>query len=212
MATTQVETPPAKPTLGRKIARVALYLGIALVVFVGGVLAIAATKSDDLHVERSALISASPSVVFAIITDLHRWSEWSPYDKYDPNMKKTIKGAESGTGAIYEWNGNDNVGEGRLTIAEARPNELVAMKLEFIRPFEGLNDVKYKIEPTEGGSRVSWIMDGKMNYFCKVMSVFISMEKMCGADFEAGLANLNNVAKADEAKAQKSESESEKTL
>src|SRR5688500_17285242 len=108
MSTTQVETRPTKVTFGRKVARVALYLGIALVVFVGGVLAIAATKPDALHVERNALISASPDVVFAIINDLSRWSEWSPYNKYDPSMKKTFKGPDAGAGASFAWNGNDN--------------------------------------------------------------------------------------------------------
>lgn len=209
MSTAQVETPPPKTSAGRKVARVAFYIGIALVVFVGGVLAIAATKPDDLHVERNALVSASPGVVFAIINDLHRWNEWSPYDKLDPNMKKTHKGAEAGPGASYEWNGNDNVGEGRLTIVDSKPGELVAMKLEFTRPFNCQNTVNFKLEPTDGGTRVHWIMDGKTNFFCKVMSVFISMDEMCGAQFEEGLASLNNVAKADEAKAQKPGAETE---
>lgn len=201
MSTTQVETPPPKTSVGRKVARVVLYIGIALVVFVGGVLAIAATKPDDLHVERSALVSAPPPVVFAIINDLHRWSEWSPYEKYDPNMKKAIKGPDAGPGATYEWNGNDNVGEGKLTIAASKPDEIITMKLEFTRPFNCQNDVNFKLEPTDGGTRVRWIMDGKTNFFCKVMSVFISMDEMCGAQFEEGLANLNTLAKADEAKA-----------
>lgn len=173
-----------------------MYLGFGLFVLIGGVLAVAATKPDDLHVARTALVSAPPDEVFAIINDLHQWGKWSPYDKYDPQMKKVLKGADSGPGAIYEWNGNDNVGEGRLTIMESKPAELVKMKLEFSRPFECTNEVNFKLEPTDGGTRVSWIMDGKNTFFSKVISVFISMDGMVGSQFEEGLENLNKLVKS----------------
>ena len=112
-------------------------------------------------------------------------------------MKKTFEGPSAGPGAIYTWNGNNQVGEGRLTIVDSKPGELVSMKLEFSRPFKATNEVNFKLVPSEGGTRVSWIMDGKNNFMSKAMSVFMDMDKMVGKDFEQGLANLNTVAQAD---------------
>ena len=172
------------------IVGVVLVLVIAALVFV-------ATRPEDCHIERSARVSAPPDVVFSIINDLRQWSRWSPYDKRDPNMKTTVEGPGTGPGAIYTWNGNNEVGEGRLTILESKPGELVCMKLEFSRPFRATNQVNFKLAPSDGGTRVSWIMDGKNNFITKAMSLFMNMDKMVGKDFEQGLANLNAVAQAE---------------
>ena len=171
------------------IAVVVVLLFVALLIFI-------ATRSDTLHVERSAQINAPAEVVFAIINDLHQWSLWSPYDKRDPHMQKTFEGAPVGPGASYAWNGNKEVGAGRLTIVESTPGELVTMQLEFTRPFACQNRVDFKLVPTAGGTRVSWIMEGKNNFISKAMSLIINMDKMVGTDFEQGLANLNAVAQA----------------
>jgi hypothetical protein len=164
-------------------------VGIVLVLLV-----VIVTRPDDFHVERSAQIDASPEVVFAIVNNLHNWNEWSPYDKYDPNMKKTFSGPDTGPGASYAWSGNDNVGEGRMTIEESKPAELVGMKLEFIRPFAGINRVNFRIAPSEAGSRISWVMDGKNKFMSKAISLMMNMDTMVGKDFEQGLANLNKFA------------------
>lgn len=171
------------------IAVVVVLLFVALIIFI-------ATRSDTLHVERSALINAPADVVFAIINDLHQWSLWSPYDKRDPHMQKTFEGAPVGPGASYAWNGNKEVGAGRLTIVDCTPGELVTMRLEFTRPFACQNRVDFKLVPTAEGTRVSWIMEGKNNFVSKAMSLIINMDKMVGTDFEQGLANLNSVAQA----------------
>lgn len=171
------------------IAIVVVLLFVALVIFI-------ATRSNTLHVERSALINAPADVVFGIINDLHQWSLWSPYDKRDPNMQKTFEGAPVGPGASYAWNGNKEVGEGRLTIVDCTPGELVTMRLEFTRPFACQNRVDFKLVPAADGTRVSWIMEGKNNFISKAMSLIINMDKMVGTDFEQGLANLNSVAQA----------------
>src|SRR5262249_18024792 len=159
-------------------------------------LAFIATRPEDFRIERSARISAPPDAVFSIINDLRQWGRWSPYDKRDPNMKKTFEGPSAGPGAMYSWNGNNDVGEGRLTILESKPGELVSMKLEFSRPFKANNQVNFKLAPSDGGTRVSWIMDGKNNFITKAMSIFMDMDKMVGKDFEQGLANLNTLAQA----------------
>jgi hypothetical protein len=178
---------------------VQIIIGIVVVVLILIVAALAfiVTRPEDFRIERSAGISAPPDVVFSIINDLRQWGRWSPYDKRDPNMKKTFEGPSAGPRAIYSWNGNNDVGEGRLTILESKPGELVSMKLEFSRPFKATNQVNFKLSPSDGGTRVSWIMDGKNNFMTKAMSIFMDMDKMVGNDFEQGLANLNTVAQAE---------------
>jgi Polyketide cyclase / dehydrase and lipid transport len=175
----------------------ALSIGIAILVLIVTAIVFVATRPTSFRIERSALVSAPSDVIYAIINDLHQWGKWSPYDKRDSNMKKTFAGPSAGPGAIYTWNGNSQVGEGRLTIMESRPGQLVSMKLEFSRPFKATNQVNFKLEPCDGGTRVSWIMDGKNTFMTKAMSVFMDMDKMVGKDFEQGLANLNTVAKSE---------------
>jgi hypothetical protein len=175
----------------------AISIGVGIVLLIIAAIAFVATRPGRCHYERSAVVAAPPDAIFAIINDLHQWGRWSPYDKRDPNMKKSFAGPSSGPGAVYEWNGNKDVGEGRLTIEESRPGELVRMKLEFTRPFKCNNQVNFKLEPSPGGTRVSWIMDGTNNFIGKLMSVFMDMDKMVGSDFEQGLANLNRVVTAE---------------
>jgi hypothetical protein len=175
---------------------VALSIGIVVFVFLIAAVAFIATRPASFRYQRSAHVSASPQYVYSIINDLHQWALWSPYDKRDPDMKKSFGGPLEGPGASYTWNGNSQVGEGRLTIEESKPGELVRMKLEFSRPFKATNEVNFVLVPDDGGTRVSWIMDGKKNFVSKAMCLFMDMDKMVGSDFEVGLANLNTVAKA----------------
>jgi len=171
------------------IAIAVLVLIVALLVFIG-------TRPADFRIERSAQIGASGDAIFAIINDLHQWGRWSPYDKRDPEMKKTFEGPPTGPGASYSWNGNKNVGEGRLTIVESKPGQLVSMKLEFTRPFKCTNRVNFTLTPAANGTLVSWIMDGRNNFMAKAFSLIINMDKMVGTDFESGLANLKAVVEA----------------
>lgn len=174
-------------------------VGIVVVVLVviGALLAYAATRPSEFRIERSATVSAPPDTVFAVINDLHQWSLWSPFEKYDPNTKKTYEGPRSGPGASYAWNGNDKAGEGRMTILESKPCERVTIKLEFTRPFTATNQVNFVLAPADGGTRVSWIMDGKNNFMMKVMCIFMNMDKMVGKDFEEGLANLGRLSQSE---------------
>ena len=180
-----------------------VFIGIGvLVLLIIAALAFIATRPPGCRIERSAQVNAPRDVVFSIINDLRRWGEWSPFDKRDPDLKKTFEGPSTGPGAVYSWNGNNQVGEGRMTIVASKPGELVSMKLEFSRPFKCTNEVNFILALSEGGTRVSWIMDGKNNFMTKAMSLFMPMDKMVGKDFEQGLANLNRGARAASVKAQ----------
>ena len=157
---------------------------------------VAALQPSTLRVSRTAAIAAPPAEVFAHVNNLRKWQAWSPYDKRDPNLQRTYEGPEEGAGASYVWNGNSEVGEGRSTIVESRPDELIEFKLEFVRPFAGTNKATFSFQPQGDQTAVTWALDCKCGFCAKAMGLFISMDKMIGGDFETGLANLKSVVEA----------------
>lgn len=173
-------------------------LKIAAVVIVAllvAVLIFAATRPDTFQVQRSASIKAPPEKIYALINDFRHWGSWSPYEKKDPAMKRTLSGAESGKGAVYQWDGNNQVGSGRMEIAEASPARQITIKLDFIRPFEGHNIAEFVIAPRDDHStQVTWAMHGPSPYVAKLMGLFFNMDTMIGKDFEDGLSNLKALA------------------
>lgn len=168
---------------------------IAIVVLVlAAVLAYAATRPGSFRVQRSTRIEAPPETIFRLLNDLHEWGSWSPYEKKDPLMKKAYGGATAGKGAVYEWDGNKDVGKGRIEITESSAPSMLAMKLDFVKPFEAHNVVEFTLQPDGNATRVTWSMRGPSPYLSKLIGLFINMDKMIGKDFEAGLASLKGVA------------------
>ena len=169
---------------------------------VGGAIAVLvvviATRPDQFHLERSTTIAASPEVAFARVNDFHAWQSWSPYEKYDPSMARTYEGQPNGVGAAYAWKGNKDVGEGRMTIVESKASSKIAIKLEFLKPFECTNDATFTFVPqSDGTTKVTWAMDGKNNFLSKAMSLVFDADKYVGSDFERGLAALKAESEAD---------------
>jgi uncharacterized protein YndB with AHSA1/START domain len=171
-------------------------VAIGVVVLVVAILAFAATKPDTFRVQRATSIKAPPEKIFALINDLHRWRTWSPYEKKDPAMKRRLSGATDGKGAVYEWEGNKDVGKGRMEITETSPASKVALKLDFVKPFKAHNIVEFTLEPDGDATHVTWAMHGPSPYAAKVVGVFINMDSMIGKDFEAGLANLKTATES----------------
>ena len=167
---------------------------IAIVVLIAAFLGFAATKPDTFRVQRAANIKAPPEKIFSLINDLHSWGSWSPYEKKDPTMKRTHSGAANGKGAVYAWEGNKEIGKGSMEITESSPSSRVTIKLDFVKPFEAHNIVEFTLEPKGDSTNVTWAMHGPNPYLAKVMSIFFSMDRMVGKDFETGLANLKAVA------------------
>ena len=176
------------------IKTVTVVIVLLLVVVAGAVLAYAATKPDVFHVRRTASIKAPPDKIFPLINDFRSWSSWSPYEHKDPAMKRTYSGAAAGTGAVYAWDGDKNVGSGRIEIADTTPPNRVAIKLDMITPFETHNRVEFTLQPKGDTTDVTWAMNGDTPYFAKILHVFMDMDRMVGRDFEAGLANLKALA------------------
>jgi len=167
---------------------------IILLVLVAGVLIFAATKPDSFNVQRAITIKASPDKVFPLINDFHQWAGWSPWEKLDPEMKRTHGGAASGQGATYAWEGNSKVGAGRMEILESAAPSKIVIKLDFIKPFEGHNTAEYTLVPKGEATEVTWAMRGPAPFVSKLMQVFVSMDSMIGKDFETGLANMKALA------------------
>src|SRR5262245_33663194 len=175
-------------------------LGVILAVLlliVGVVLANAATKPDIFRVERTASIKAPPDRIFSLIANFDNWGAWSPYEKKDPAMKRTRSGAPSGKGSIYAWDGDKNVGRGRMEIAEATSPSKITLKLDFEKPFEAHNIVNFTMVPRGDATDVTWAMQGRVPFLAKIVHVFIDVDRMVGRDFEAGLANLKALAEKD---------------
>ena len=172
------------------IAVIAAVLAIAIAI----VLILAATKPDTFSVQRAAVVRAPAEKVFPLINDFHRWATWSPWENKDPAMKRTYSGAESGRGAVYAWDGNKNVGSGRMEILDASSPSKIVIKLDFFKPFEGHNAAEFTMLPQGDGSsattNVIWLMHGPAPFISKVMQVFMNIDSMIGKDFEIGLANL----------------------
>lgn len=158
------------------------------------VLILASMKPDTFRIERSATIKASPARVFALVEDFHNWGGWSPWEKLDPNLKRTYSGQPASTGAVYEWEGNKQVGQGRMEITEALPPAKVVIRLDFLKPFEAHNVAEFTLEPEGDSTVVTWAMHGPRPFLFKVMTVFLSMDAMIGKDFETGLANMKALA------------------
>jgi uncharacterized protein YndB with AHSA1/START domain len=158
------------------------------------ILIYAATKPDTFHVQRSTHIAAPAEKVFGLISDLHQWAAWSPWEKMDPAMKKTYSGAPQGMGAALEWDGNTDVGTGRMEIVSAAPSSRVVFKLDFLKPFEAHNQAEFTLEGSGTTTTVTWAMHGPQPFMMKVMDIVMNMDKMVGKDFETGLANLKQLA------------------
>src|SRR5580658_7524615 len=171
------------------IAIIAVVLAIAIAI----VLILASAKPATFRVERAAVMKAAPERVFPLIGNFHRWTGWSPWENRDPAMKRTYGGAESGEGAVYAWDGNKNVGSGRMEILEATSPSKIVIKLDFFTPFEGHNTAEFTMLPQGDATHLSWVMRGPAPFISKLMQVFMNLDHMVGKDFEVGLANLKKL-------------------
>lgn len=170
-----------------------------LVAAVAALLVFAATRPDGFTVQRAATIAAPADRIFAQLNDFHRWSAWSPWERLDPEMRRTFSGADRGRGAVYGWVGNKKVGEGRMEILESDPPSRLRIQLDFLKPFESHNTTEFTLAPAGGGTRVNWAMHGRHTFVTKVMCLFMNMDRMVGPDFERGLASLKTIAEAEPA-------------
>lgn len=167
---------------------------IAAAVLIAGILFFAATRPDSFRVERSVNISAPPEKIFQLINDLHSMQTWSAWEKVDPGMKRTHNGAASGVGAIYAWEGNQEIGQGRMEITESSPPTRVVIRMDFIKPFPARNTLEFTLQASDGSTLVTQAIYGPSPYLSKLMGLVFDMDRMIGGKFEASLAALKSAA------------------
>jgi hypothetical protein len=169
-------------------------ISIVLAIFIGAVLIYVSTRPDSFRIERSITIQSTPEKIFPLINDLHQWESWSPWENIDPQIHRTYSGAPEAKGAIYEWSGDKNIGQGRMEITESVPSSNITIKLDFITPFEAHNFVDFVLTAQGNATLVTQAMYGSSPFMSKLMGLFFSMEKMVGEKYEEGLANLKSIA------------------
>jgi hypothetical protein len=178
-------------------------IAVVLAIAIAAILILAAGKPNTFSVERAISVKAPPEKIFPLINDFHQWVSWSPYENKDPAMKRSYSGAESGKGAVYGWEGNSNVGSGRMEILETQFLEAqsretsaaskILIKLDFFKPFEGHNTAEFTMLPQGDATNLNWVMRGPAPFISKLMQVFMNLDHMIGKDFEVGLANLKKL-------------------
>ncbi|HVW01541.1 MAG TPA: SRPBCC family protein [Planctomycetaceae bacterium] len=205
--------PPRKRSFLRIVLVVVGGLFAAFVLLVAVFLGIVAMQPADYRVERTAVIDAPANVVFDEVNDFHNWDAWSPWAKLDPHAKNEFSGEPKGKGAKFSWSGNEQVGEGTMTILESNPHELVRIELHFERPFQDTNTAQFAFQPQDGKTAVTWSMFGHKNFIGKAVCMFMDMDKMLGGEFEKGLSQMKAVSEAraagDRAEAQADEADAE---
>lgn len=165
-------------------------LGLALV----GALGAASMQPADYEVQRIASFKASPAQLYSVISDFNRYREWSPWEKLDPELAATVTGEPGQVGHRYEWSGNNQAGQGSMTIVRAEADQEIELKLDFLKPFKAQSEVFWTLRKTEDGCEMVWRMVGhNPDLISKFFSLAFDMDKMVGGSFDEGLANLKRV-------------------
>ncbi|XDD49627.1 SRPBCC family protein [Leptospira sp. WS92.C1] len=168
--------------------------GISVVtLLILSILIYTSTRPDTVRYERTAKINSPPEKIFALIHDFHSWGLWSPWEKVDPAMKRTFSGAENGKGAIYEWEGNNDIGKGRMEIVEAVSPSKIVIQLDFLEPFEARNTAEFTLVTKGDTTQITWAMYGPNEFISKIMCIFFDMDEMIGKEFETGLNHLKTI-------------------
>lgn len=176
-----------------RIASMLLYWGIGLAVCALALVVVVMMQPSDFRITRSAVLPASPQMLFGLVNNLREWEEWSPWAKLDPNARNTYAGPDMGVGAIFGWSGNTKVGEGQMTIIESVPAKLVRIQLEFRKPMKCTNITEFTFHTDANGTKVVWSMTGTNPFMGKLFNLIMNMDKLVGADFDKGLGNLKKL-------------------
>lgn len=181
------------PSLGN-VAAMILKVMIGIVALIAAILVLAAAKPAIFRIQRSINVETSPGKVFALINDFHNWTSWAPQDQEDPTMHRSYAGSPSGNGAISDWDSTGTAGKGRMSIVDSIPDKRIAIKVDFVKPFEVHNINEFTLEPAGAFTSVTWTMQGTNLYVMKLMSIFTNMDRLVGKHFDRGLANLKKAA------------------
>ena len=146
--------------------------------------------ADTFTVEREIRVDAPAEALYSRLVDFHRWSAWSPFERLDPEMERTYKGAASGPGSVYEWSGNMKAGTGRMEMLDVEPDRRIVIDQQNLKPLKSRVTVTFSLDESADGTSVTWSMTGEKTLMTRAMGIFKSMDGMVGPIFEKGLASL----------------------
>ena len=171
---------------------------VIVLVVIAGLLILLAVRPNRFTVQRSIVIAAPAERIYALIADFHAqgWGSWSPWEGIDPNLQRHYTGAESGLGAVYNWEGDNKVGSGRMEIVRAVSPQRIDIKLDFYKPMKNSTLTEFTIDPDGAGQRVTWRMSGPVPYFARALHLLFNMDKMIGGQFDQGLQTLKTQVEA----------------
>lgn len=173
------------------------YVLIGVAILVIAFVVVVAIQPSEFRIERTASMQAPPEEVFHQVNELRNWEAWSPWARKDPDARASFTTPSSGASAVFGWSGNDEVGEGRMTIMESRPHEVVRLRLDFVRPYEDTATTEFRFQPDGEGTLVTWTMTGEHDFMSKAMCLFVDLDEIVGGDFEAGLASMKTIVEAE---------------
>lgn len=169
------------------------YIALGLLVFIAVLSVLIMRQPAQYSVSRSALINAPASAVFAEVNDFHRWGNWSPWAKLDPDAITEFSGSNAGVGAVMAWDGNHEVGKGSMTIVESTAPSMIRLRLDFLKPMKSTSETIFQFQEQPDGTLITWTMSGENNFVGKAMNLIIDCDKMIGGYFEQGLGNLKSL-------------------
>lgn len=169
---------------------------LAVVAVIAAFAIYVALQPSDYRITRSTTVAAPPAAVFEQVNDFHKWEAWSPWAKLDPAAKATFEGPQAGQGAVFKWAGNNEVGEGTMTVTESRPSELIRINLDFVKPMAGTSTAEFTFKPQGDQTAVTWSMFGQNNFIARAICTVMNQDKMIGGYFEKGLVSLKTAAEA----------------
>lgn len=168
---------------------------IGFFITVGLLVGYVALQPSDFRIVREIKIQAQADRIFQHVNDLHEFDRWNPWAKLDRNATTVYEGPTAGVGASAAWDGNNEVGKGRMTIVESQPNTLIRMKLDYEKPFRSTNNAEFTFKPEGEQTVISWSLSGRSNFLSKLIcTLFMNMDKMVGGMFEKGLADLKKLS------------------
>jgi uncharacterized protein YndB with AHSA1/START domain len=173
--------------------RFLLITALVIVAIVICVLVLAAAKPARFTLQLSITVLATREKVFDLINDLHRWPEWSANEPNESTVRRSYSGAPAGQGAVCEWEGSGSAGKGHMEIIESSPN-VIRLQVDWTKPFAARNVNIFTLEPQGNATRITWKLDGENVFMLKVMTVFVSADRLMGTHFETGLASLKAAA------------------
>ena len=174
----------------RWLLRIAVALALVVLLLVG----VGFLLPSRYHVERSVEIGAPPAKIYALLADPREWKKWTIWNRRDPGMKMAYGGPPSGTGAKWSWV-SQTEGSGAMEFTEARQDERIAYRLSF--PEFGMESSgAVTLVPAGDKVRVTWTNEGDLGLNPMSRWFGLTLDRVVGADFSAGLANLKRLAEA----------------